>query len=999
MDIIILEKEKNKKGDLFNRMIYEVFHALGFEKPHYNIAKAGREIDMILQHRTENRLAVVESKAQERQIGGDDLNKFAGVLGIESGKYEKEGKNVVGYFVSKAGFKASAIEQERERVQNGGKPEIILLGTEEIKRELISGKVLCSLERAVEAVKNVKDNTLVFCEDADLLVCEQGWIWVLYYSHLPRQVKTHFTFVHADGNQLLNSIAYDIINKNSEYWKEFTYIEAPCDEMVQKQEAQEMYFRYLENELGEIQFEGMPTDQEAGAVKVKLENIFVPLRYNFKKEEKWEQTSIKGVLENTSKAAILAKPGGGKSTLIRRIALAYAFPERRIKIEDELPDANWFPVYIRCRDLGENARKSILEIISTIVYRAEIVNYEKAFNELIRERLQEGRVLLLVDGLDEISDERCRINFVEQLQTFIGIYPNIHLLITSRESGYRAVAKTVANYCEKYTIASLNEDEIRSLSRKWHQAISGESIQTQEESEKVCNIIIRDKRIISLAENPLLLTTLLFVKRWIGYIPTKKCQLYEEMIKLLLVTWNASAHDKLDMDETEPQLAFVAYHMSMNGEQKITRDELERCIINARKELPEILGYTKVSPCRFVDQVEERSSLLIQYGMEENDKGKLVPAYEFSHLSFQEYLTAKAVVELWIPMDAGTDIMDILKKVIRKEHWGEIIPLVAVLSRRGNAKQIVEYLIGLCEEVKNKKRSERKFFAKSDVAWLLANCIASEVPMSQELLEDAIILAIEASSYMKDEQHTNVFDTILKSKYGNKYSETIKMRLFDDVEEEYIFAYSKAWIDICYEKNGRKHSLREILKLLESGMHEKRVTGALLMMDYAFYLNRVNKKNKQLDEVFKSIYNLLQEDDIMSIHSAAWCLVWSGYNKADIIPYDMYFDIMDRLISLWKCDEFEYNMSRVISWAVYSLCMPDLQIKEIPGLRECIDRKIECPENEFDKASALSVAILIGYKTKKYVSGQIDERYKKTRFFHDMGIIRKMDLKAVRIKK
>lgn len=980
MDIIILEKEKNKKGDLFNRMIYEVFHALGFEKPHYNIAKAGREIDMILQHRTENRLAVVESKAQEKQIGGDDLNKFAGVLGIESGKYEKEGKNVVGYFVSKTGFKASAIEQERERGQNGGKTEIILLGPEEIKRELISGKVLCSLERAVEAVKNVKDDTLVFCEDADLLVCEQGWIWVLYYSHLPKQGKTHFAFVHADGNQLLNSIANDIINKSNEYWKDYTYIEAPCDEMAQKQEAQEMYFKYLENELGEIQFEGMPTDQEAGAVKVKLENIFVPLRYNFKKEEKWEQTSIKGVLENTPKAAILAKPGGGKSTLIRRIALAYAFPERRIKIEDELPDANWFPVYIRCRDLGENARKSILEIISTIVYRAEIVNYKKAFNELIRERLQEGRVLLLIDGLDEISDERCRINFVEQLQTFIGIYPNIHLLITSRESGYRAVARTVASYCENYTIASLNEDEIRSLSRKWHQAISGESIQTQEESEKVCNIIIRDKRIISLAENPLLLTTLLFVKRWIGYLPTKKCQLYEEMIKLLLVTWNASAHDKLDMDETEPQLAFVAYHMSMKGEQKITRDELEKCIIRARKELPEILGYTKVSPCRFVDQVEERSSLLIQYGMEENDKGRLVPAYEFSHLSFQEYLTAKAVVESWIPMNEGTDIMDILKKVIGKGHWGEIIPLVAVLARRGNAKQIVEYLIELCE---------KNAYIGNEPARLLANCIASEVPMNQELLEKAIILAVEGNTHLDIEQHTNIFDAILKSKYGNEYSKTVEKRLFSELEDQYIFAYSDAWINICYEINGKKYSIYEIFELLKSEVREKRITGALLMMERAFSWERGKKIDKWQNEIFKAVYEMLQMKDVMSIYSAVWCLAWSGYDEADIIPHDMYSEIMNGLIELWKCKGFEHNMTRVVSWAVSSLCMPGLKIREIPELRECIDRKIDNPQNEFDKASALGVAVLIGYKSKEEVEKQVDRECRKIRFFYDMNIVKK----------
>lgn len=144
------------------------------------------------------------------------------------------------------------------------------------------------------------------------------------------------------------------------------------------------------------------------------------------------------------------------------------------------------------------------------------------------------------------------------------------------KNGYSAVAGTLASYCEQYSIANLEEKEIRYLSLKWHQAILGESDKTEADSNNVCDIILNDPRITALAENPLMLTTLLFVKRWVGYLPTKKYRLYEEMIKLLLVTWNAVAHDKLDMDETEPQLAFVAYYMTTQGQQKITRDKLEK---------------------------------------------------------------------------------------------------------------------------------------------------------------------------------------------------------------------------------------------------------------------------------------------------------------------------------------------------------------------------------------------------------------------------------------
>ena len=97
---------------------------------------------------------------------------------------------------------------------------------------------------------------------------------------------------------------------------------------------------------------------------------------NQKSSEKYKASTIDQVL-SSSKSAILAKPGAGKSTLIRRIALAYAYPDRRKKVSDGLPEQDFFPIYIRCRDLGEDANNGILEIISHIVKRAEIRQHKE----------------------------------------------------------------------------------------------------------------------------------------------------------------------------------------------------------------------------------------------------------------------------------------------------------------------------------------------------------------------------------------------------------------------------------------------------------------------------------------------------------------------------------------------------------------------------------------------------------------------------------------------
>src|ERR1035438_6706078 len=99
--IRILAKENNRRGDLFGRLMADLFIALGYEQPRLNIHKSGRELDLDAHHRLEPRRAVAECKATTEPVGGDDLNKFVGVLDAE----RRQKSPLTGYFISLAGFK------------------------------------------------------------------------------------------------------------------------------------------------------------------------------------------------------------------------------------------------------------------------------------------------------------------------------------------------------------------------------------------------------------------------------------------------------------------------------------------------------------------------------------------------------------------------------------------------------------------------------------------------------------------------------------------------------------------------------------------------------------------------------------------------------------------------------------------------------------------------------------------------------------------------------
>lgn len=110
------------------------------------------------------------------------------------------------------------------------------------------------MESAIGAVKYQGD-PLFLCEDVDLLACEYGWIWVLYYAPDPGQAATHFALVHADGKQLLDSIAKPLLKQVSgkEYpFFNLIYMESLPVATPDEQAAQNVIFIILKTILIDV---------------------------------------------------------------------------------------------------------------------------------------------------------------------------------------------------------------------------------------------------------------------------------------------------------------------------------------------------------------------------------------------------------------------------------------------------------------------------------------------------------------------------------------------------------------------------------------------------------------------------------------------------------------------------------------------------------------------------------------------------------------------------
>lgn len=973
----IIADGKNEKGDLFGIAVSDLFHAIGYGQAVSNIARTGREVDLIAYHRIENRIAIAEFKAHDSKIGGADLNKFFGVYDTEKRKLKRTASTAnyetVGYFVSLSGFKDSAIEQEKEFDEK----RFVLIGPDQLIAELIAAKIIVSPEYAISNVKFI-DESYVLLNVADLILTDLGWIWILYYSNSNGINATHFALIHAEGQPLIYELAMQVVKSVPSDKYSFNNLillnnaKKLDDNFISK--AKSKYYDYLESELGEIHFEGLPTDKESGTVKVRLEDIFIPLhlKRKFEKDESKmvqldlaKSESVGNVLAANSRVAILAKPGGGKSTLLKRIAIAYAFPHRRAEIDDHLPDKQMLPIFLRCRELGANVGLSINEIIDTIPTRAEIPNHSKGFKAIVSESLQTGEALLLIDGLDEITEDKSRVAFVNQLRTFIATYPLVNLIITSREAGFRVVAGSLAIYCEQYSVSNLSPEEIESLCVKWHYAVIDQSKNTEVDAKKLARIILNDPRIAVIASNPLLLTTLLFVKRWVGYIPTKRSVLYQEMIKLLLVTWNVEGHEMLDIEEAEPQLAYIAQWMTNNGLQTITSGELYTCLVEARKELPEILSYTKISPHEFIKRVESRSSLLILSGHKQTDSGLVTAVYEFLHLSFQEYLAAKALAKGYLTMaEQNISPVALLKARVYEEKWKEVIPLATVLMER-NSRDFIKFLVNECSIAASKSNLD---LSKEErlLPALLGHCLSNEIQIDRKLLEEAVYVYAKNIYYI---QGRNLTEILLNTKFGSVFREVVRERYFQKFDDKYISPIGSLLADIYLIDSGLLQSEYEyftlLLELVQSCPNDREMKSicSLLYMSLSFEHRSESFEGRNFTS-FKKIYDifidyLLSNDDHLDF-SICWSFAWAtSISSVDGVRRDR---LIYKLGSIWLSTKL-LSTRRVAGWALVQNLDVSTDLSELAaywGFSSILLDRFSNPQTNFDSVTSALICLLTG---------------------------------------
>ena len=423
-------------------------------------------------------------------------------------------------------------------------------------------------------------------------------------------------------------------------------------------EHAECYQTILKEELGYIRMLGLPGVE---SIKVNLNNdTFVPLRLS-DRQERGGPVSKEGDLQGSDhilspdaimKQAfhdrrgrrmllVIGDPGAGKTTLLKYYALC--------ALEDYTKLGFSAPVkvfYLPLRDLVRDKEGRCREKLPATLAGWSEKHHQTIDAKVFNDWLNSDSSLVLLDGLDEISNIEERKEVCRWIDNAFSGFSKAFFVVTSRATGYRKDEgiELESDY-ERADVQDFTAEQQERFLRNWFMAaflkepcekgVDEEMWHKKQkkEAEKRTTTIVahlkveKNKGLRQLAAIPMILQIMAILWKDRDYMPESRVKLYEAALDYLL-----EFRDK--RRDIKPLLSAMCARrvlapVSLWMQESLKKDEATRADIHT--EMQKLLDTLDTPPTAeaFCDYLVKRAGLLVETGGKE---------YLFRHKSFREYL-------------------------------------------------------------------------------------------------------------------------------------------------------------------------------------------------------------------------------------------------------------------------------------------------------------------------------------------------------------------------
>jgi len=415
-----------------------------------------------------------------------------------------------------------------------------------------------------------------------------------------------------------------------------------------------------------------------------------------------KRLSFKDWLRDADQFVIVGDVGMGKSTILRCLALDILgqqrlFPDAALRWGSKLPILIPFALWTRMAALkgGPIGLKEVVRATLQQVLTADLIG-------LLDRAVDDQRVLLLIDGLDEWSDEQAARLTLNVLLTFANAH-RLPTVVTARPGGFARIGGTPIGWAHA-VIAPLSRSQQHSIAHYYFErAVNGAGNDGSSASidaqilgriDRFFVEIDRDQQLAALAEVPLLLAGLIVLSLRQIALPTNKIQALKKLVEILLdlhptsrATASGDARSRFvhlkSVELRQAALARLAYKIRVEGL------DAGLPIVSAKKEISDHLrdpaehGFSQQQASDAADEIlavnAETVGLLV-----ERSPGEVA----FSHAIFAEFSAA-----VYLQGRPLNEMLPFVSGKAGEPRWRNVLVFfISLLERREEVDKLVEQI-------------------------------------------------------------------------------------------------------------------------------------------------------------------------------------------------------------------------------------------------------------------------------------------------------------------